>query len=611
MPDGTNMAGDEAFYTEMSTTLLSKTPATAPMQMAAPERFWPQTYNHLQNRMNSLRVWRYSFWAYAGKLAEFFSPRRWIYLPIANKTWRMSPINDQVIDSTGLQALNTCAGGMWSGLTNPNTPWFKLGAALLGTTALDAPAKAWLESTETKIYTVLSQSNFYSIMHQAFSDVVLFGTSPILVYEDVEDVARFYLPCAGEYFLGMGARLSHDTFAREFTLTTLQIVEMFGLDNCPTDVQKAWEEEGGSVDREFVIHHLIEPNYPVSDRGKNKGPAGSMVSPEFPYREFYWIKGNKGDRPLSVRGFRSFPVGVLMWNQVSNDVYGRSPCMDCLGDNKQIQLETRRKAEFIEKGVRPPMGANPELKNEPASIMPAHITYMSTANNQKGFWPLFEPNPNWLPAITDDIKMVAARLEKALFVDVFMAITQMEGVQPRNELELTQRNLERLQSLGPIITGVENTLAQMLQRVLDIMVRRRLLDPLPPSLQQTPLKVSFVSIMRMAQRASEAVALKDLLQTAGVAQSAAQAAGLPSPLRLINLDAFIREYGDITNTPATVIFTPDQVEANDKAHAAAQQQAQAPASIMAAVQAAHTLAATPTGPGTALSAVAPAVGAAL
>lgn len=35
-----------------------------------------------------------------------------------------------------------------------------------------------------------------------------------------------------------------------------------------------------------------------------------------------------------------------------------------------------RKEEFIEKGVRPPLGEDPVLKNEPASIMPASITYM-------------------------------------------------------------------------------------------------------------------------------------------------------------------------------------------------------------------------------------------
>lgn len=47
----------------------------------------------------------------------------------------------------------------------------------------------------------------------------------------------------------------------------------------------------------------------------------------------------------------------------------------------------RRKVEFIEKLVRPPMMADPELKNEPASIMPGMITY--TRNGGALFRPAF------------------------------------------------------------------------------------------------------------------------------------------------------------------------------------------------------------------------------
>jgi hypothetical protein len=192
-----------------------------------------------------------------------------------------------------------------------------------------------------------------------------------------------------------------------------------------------------------------------------------------------------------------------------------------------------------------------------------------------------------------------------------MAITQMAGVQPRNELELTQRNLERLQSLGPVITSTEGTLSVLLQRVLDIMIRRKMIDPLPPSLQGVPLKVSFISIMRMAQQASQGVAIKDVLATAGSLESAAQAAGLPSPIRVINLDAAMREYSEISNFPLSALFTEEEVAANDKLHAAAQQQAAAPGNLMAAVQAAHTLSQTSTGGGTALSAAANAMGGSL
>jgi diaminopimelate epimerase len=41
-----------------------------------------------------------------------------------------------------------------------------------------------------------------------------------------------------------------------------------------------------------------------------------------------------------------------------------------------------RKAEFIGKGVRPPMGASPELKSEPASIIEGNITYFNSDGNE-------------------------------------------------------------------------------------------------------------------------------------------------------------------------------------------------------------------------------------
>ena len=206
---------------------------------------------------------------------------------------------------------------------------------------------------------------------QAFQDVTVFGTAPVIIYSDFEDVVRFYLPCAGEYFLATGARLTVDTFDREFVLTVSQIVEMFGLENCPKDVQAMWINGGASLDQEFVVCHCIEPNFAVSKKGTKE--KINFIPGVFAYREIYWLKGIESDRPLSKMGFHKKPFMVARWATTSNDPYGRSPCMDALGDSKQVQQETRRKAEFIEKGVRPPMGANPELKNEPSSIVPGKM----------------------------------------------------------------------------------------------------------------------------------------------------------------------------------------------------------------------------------------------
>ncbi len=589
-------------YTEMSPSLLSKQPPSLPPAVTRDDANWNTIFTHLEARMGSLRMWRYSFWAHWSVLAQFFLPRRYHWVITANRMNKGLPINDQIIDSTGLLAVETCASGMWAGLTNPARPWLKMAIALPWV-ELDADGKEWLEDTEQRVYTVLAQSNFYTEMAQAFQDLTVFGTAPFIIYEDFEDVIRLYTPCAGEYFLAAGSRFSIDTLNREFVMTTAQIVEMFTLKNCPEPVQKAWQGGGTSLETEFVVCHSIEPNFPLAKRGE-AGKKVEVVPSVFTYRELYWIKGQKGQRPLSKRGFHTKPFMAMRWAKVSNDAYGRSPCMDALGDNKQVQQETRRKAEFIEKGVRPPMGANPELKNEPSSIIPGNITYFNTDGGKKGFFPLFEVAPAWLAGITADIDKVSARIEKALFVDVFMAITRMEGVQPRNELELTKRDLERLQKLGPVIDLVEGELSLAIRRVLDIMERRRMLKPMPKSLQGRPIKIEFTSIMRIAQRSATSVAIKDFLAVMGSMSSAAKAGGLPDPLRKVNLDKMTDVFADVENVPSSILYTDAEVLEHDKARAQATQQAQTPQLAMAGVSAAKTLSETPiNNTGSALSAV--------
>lgn len=592
----------DAPYDSMSPSLLAAQPPTLPDKLTKPSSDWDTIYNHLEARMGMLRSWRYSWWSYWSVLAQFFIPRRYKFLVQANNQNRGRPINDSIIDSTGTLAVNVCASGMWTGLTSPSRPWFQLDKAFPWID-LDADAQAWIKDTQDRIYAVLHGSNFYNIFAQAFQDVTVFGTAPIIIYEDSMDVIRLYLPCAGEYYLAAGSRLSIDTLYREFTLTVAQIVEMFRLENCPEPVRMAWENAGSSLETEFVVCHSIEPNFALSGKGKNSKTKVDVVPGKYIFREVYWLKGQKGDRALSRKGFLYRPFVTARWSTVSNDPYGRSPCMDALGDTKQIQVETLRKAEFIEKGVRPPMGADAELKNEPASILPAHITYMNTSSGQKkGFWPLFEVAAQWVAALKDDIAGVAARIERCLFVDVFLAITRMEGVQPRNELELTKRDLERLQQLGPFITLFETEVAgPALKAIIDIMERRRLLKPKPPSLKGIPLKIGYTSIMRLAQRSAESVAMKDGFVTLGELSAAAKAAGVPDPIRVINLDKAAKHYLDLNNFPEDCIFTDDEVKEHDAAREKGVQQAQAPGAAMAGVEAAKTLSQTPVAAGSLLN----------
>jgi hypothetical protein len=324
---------DHAPYEEMSPSLLSQQPVTPLASFQQRDSIaWSTTFSHLEARLGFMRAWRYSWWAHWSLLARYFLPRRYEWLVVANRMNRGNPENDAIIDSTATLAMQICASGLWTGLTNPARPWFKLGVGLPWI-ELDADGKEWLEDTESRIYTVLAQSNFYTTMAQAFQDVTTFGTAPMIIYEDFEDVIRCYLPCCGQYYLAVGARLDC----------------RHALPRIPVH---------GRADRRHV-HARALPAADPEALGAGRRLARSR------------IRGGAFDR-AELRDLEPR----------RNDAYGRSPCMDALGDNKQVQLETVRKAEFIEKFVRPPMGANPELKNEPASIMPGMITYFDTQRQE-------------------------------------------------------------------------------------------------------------------------------------------------------------------------------------------------------------------------------------
>jgi hypothetical protein len=55
-----------------------------------------------------------------------------------------------------------------------------------------------------------------------------------------------------------------------------------------------------------------------------------------------------------------------------------------------------------------------------------------------------------------------------------------------------------------------------------------------------PLKINYVSIMRLAQKAAESVAMKDVFATAGRRRAPPRPQGVPDPLRIIDLDAPLR-----------------------------------------------------------------------
>lgn len=586
-------------YEQSEVQLLNRQPVTTKSIVETDDPRWSDLYTHVQTRLDMLRNWRLSWLFHWRMCATYILPQRYHFLIIPNTMVRGRPLNEAIIDTTGTHAMRIAASGLMSGLMSPSRPWFRLDIANMNVVA-DMQAKAWLDDTRDRMLTIMGGSNFYSAAAQMFEDIVTFGTSYFLIYEDDDDVIHCQVPCAGEYFLDAGGKQRVDTFYREFTFNVYQIVGYFGLKNCPQGVRSQWAEGGSGLENEYVVCHCIEPNTLLDDR---KGGSYRPVPAVYEYREVYWLRGERTTRPLAIRGFEDKPGFAARWMVRSNDAYGRGPGMDALPDIMQLQQEQLRKAEFIDKCVRPPMVAPVELENKPASILPSQVTFVTTTNGQK-FEPAFTMNPLGLQPMVEDIKEVQGRINQAFYTDIFMMLAQLEGIQPRNQMEIAERKGERIQALGPVIELFENEVASpAITRVFNIMMKHRLLAPMPPSLRGKAIKIEYVSQMKMAQRAAETTAMERAITFAAEIGKAGVNQVLPG-VRKLNLDALAERYYNALMLPASVMRSEADIQAMEQEQAAQVQNQQMWQRGMAGVQALQSLSKTNVGGGqNAISAV--------
>jgi hypothetical protein len=561
-----------ARYERASPFLLAMEAAQAPPerhdQRAAEE--WNRERTHYEARLMMGRSWRFSFIEHWALISQYVDPRRSLWLsqggvdqPVPNSMVRGLPINQAIVDPTATYARNVCAAGMKEGLMSSSRPWFKFKPGIRNF-ELDRAGQLWYEELEDRVYTILAESNFYDSATQMFRDLVTFGTGPMIIYEDDEDIIRCHCPVVGEYYLLIGSSFRPEGFGRLYTLTVSQLVEEFGLDACPSDVQTLWEQKGAGLEREFIVAHMIEPNFAIQRFGEENKVG--VVPGDFTYREAFWIWGRASDRPLSRRGFQDLPFVAPRWAVNGNTAYGDDcPGMAALGDIMQLQQETRRKAELLEKVVRPPLNAPIELKNQPSSMLPGHLNY--TADTSKGIVPIIKVDPQGLPGITEDIKEIQGRIKSGFFNDLFLMLA--ETTKDMTAYEVAQRQQEKLTVLGPVIDRTQNEGAsQMLKRVLSIAMRKRLIPPMPASLRGVPMKIEYIGMLYLAQKAVRTAATERFVEmvekVTGVYQEAPD---------VVNWDEMLIEYADDLSVTHKAVNDKEAIAKKRAARAQAMQQA--------------------------------------
>jgi len=269
--------------------------------------------------------------------------------------------------------------------------------------------------------------------------------------------------------------------------------------------------------------------------------------------------------------------------------------MDGLGDVKQLQQETKRKAQAIDKAVNPPMVGDVQMKNQPASLLPGGITYV-TGFQQAGkpaFAPAYTVNPD-IKGMLEDLNEVRARIEKIFFIPLFKTISQFETRSNVTATEIDARRAEAMVMLGPVLGRINfEGLRLIIERVLAMAMRANILPPAPQSIQGQHIEIKFRSMLEVAQNAAAAAGIERIFALVG------QTAGVePQVIDNVDFDYGVEKISSLLNNDPKLIRSVRELAMIRQQR---QQQAQAQAFAQSAdtaqklAQGAQTMAETPVG----------------
>lgn len=533
------------------------------MTVNAP-KFETQIQYH-RRRAEELKTVRQPWEAEWTGIAEHVDPTR---LRLTNRNER-SVSRAKIIDSSATFAYRTLKSGMHSGLTSPARPWFRL-------TTFDpdlkdfAPVKEYLALVEQRMREVFSGSNIYNAFHTGYGDLALFGQPCSILVDDDDSIVRMQPLINGRFWIARDEKGRATTLYRQFRWSVQRIVGRFGyaaVSRVSNSIKTAYDN--GKYDQIYDCWHAIEPRL--------KREPGMIDKANKPFLSNYWLDATTDNNGLlEESGFDENPIICPPWELAGDDHYSTSPAQDALGDVKMLQKEQTRKLEGIDKMVRPPMTGPTSLRNNPASLLPGSVTYVDDPTG-KGYRPAMEVRLS-LSDLREDIRDVTQRLNQYFYADLFLMLTNMEGIQPRNVMEIAERKEEKLLALGPVLENVYGgQLEPTIDRTYNILNRRRALPPAPREIANQELKIEYISILAQAQKAVATGAIERFSGFVGQL-----AAAKPEVLDKFDADEAVDQYGDALGVSPAIVVPDDKVKTIREGRAAKQKQAEQ-AEMMATV----------------------------
>ena len=381
------------------------------------------------------------------------------------------------------------------------------------------------------------------------------------------------------------------------------MVERFGYNNVSDPTKTLYDSNAGGLKEQWypLVNVVCRKGY--FGVPKNKEPKTDFPWVSIWYEMNAWNMSSpklQNEGLIQVSGFDEFPFICPRWSVVGENFYGESPAMNCLGDCMELQLLQKRKSEAIDKMVKPPMIASPNMINQKMSILPGDVTFADTREGNQGFKPAFEIKYNVRDCM-EDVKEHQGRTSRAMYNDIFMLHSDSDRREITAE-EIRAREQEKMHILGPVVHRLnDEALKPIIKRVIGILERKGKLPPIPDELRQPqinpvtgrsePVKINveFESILAQAAKLNKLGKLDRLLGIVG--NEVAINSGITD---VIDLDQVVIDYAEYLDTPSNCKRDPDEVKKIRANRQQQQMQAQQAENAQKTAAAAQTLSQTDT-----------------
>jgi len=477
------------------------------------------------------------------ELADYMLPRK---ADIVKKRSRGEKRMELIYDGTALQSIDLMAAFLHGMLTSGASPWFHLDVKdeMINR---DDDVREWLQDSSMRMMQAFQRSNFETEVHEAYVDLVVFGTACMFCEMDRKNL-RFSTRHISEYYVQEDQYGMVNTVYRLYRMTANQAVDRFGLERVGDFIRKRHEKNG---DEEVEILHAVMP--------RTNRDVTAPDNMNMPFMSVYVCKATGME--ISQGGFEELPYVVPRFLKATGEVMGRSPAMTALPDVKMLNLMSKTIIQAAQKQIDPPLLVPDDGFLLPIRTQPGGLNFFRSGSRDT-ITPL-NTGAN-IPIGLNMEEQRRAAIRQAFYVDQILTA----GSPQMTATEVVQRQEERMRVIGPVLGRLMNEMLRpLIDRVFALMLRNDMLATPPEILQGRDIDIEYVSPLARAQKSSS---LNNTMRALEILLPLAQSLPVGDHL---DPDGLVQHVTDSLGVPKSTLRSQREVDETRQARAQAEAEA--------------------------------------